>query len=74
MQHIIWLDGLLSFPGAADGKKSVCNVGDLGSIPRLETSPGEWQPIPVFSPGEFHGCRSLAGYSPWDHSQTRLSD
>ena len=25
----------------------------------------EQQPIPVFLPGEFHGQRSLAGYSPW---------
>ena len=25
----------------------------------------EWQPTPVFLPGEFHGWRSLAGYSPW---------
>ena len=25
----------------------------------------EWQLIPVFLPGEFHGQRSLAGYSPW---------
>ena len=24
----------------------------------------EWQPTPVFSPGESHGQRSLAGYSP----------
>ena len=24
-------------------------------------------PIPVFLPGEFHGQRSLAGYSPWGH-------
>ena len=24
-----------------------------------------WQPTPVFLPGEFHGQRSLAGYSPW---------
>ena len=24
-----------------------------------------WLPIPVFWPGEFHGQRSLAGYSPW---------
>ena len=23
----------------------------------------EWQPTPVFLPGEFHGQRSLAGYS-----------
>ena len=26
----------------------------------------EWLPTPVFLPGEFHGQRSLAGYSPWD--------
>ena len=24
----------------------------------------EWQPTPVFLPGEFHGQRSLLGYSP----------
>ena len=23
---------------------------------------------PVFFPGEFHGQRSLVGYSPWGHS------
>ena len=26
----------------------------------------EWQPTPVFSPGEFHGQGSLTGCSPWD--------
>jgi len=25
----------------------------------------EWLPTPVFLVGEFHGQRSLAGYSPW---------
>ena len=25
----------------------------------------EWLPTPIFLPGEFHGQRSLAGYSPW---------
>ena len=25
----------------------------------------EWLPITVFWPGECHGQRSLAGYSPW---------
>ena len=28
----------------------------------------EWQLALVFLPGEFHGQRSLAGYSPWGHS------
>ena len=27
------------------------------------------QPTPVFLPGESHGQRSLAGYSPWDHKE-----
>ena len=27
------------FPGCSDGKESACNVGDLGSIPRLGRSP-----------------------------------
>ena len=25
----------------------------------------KWQPTPVFLSGEFHGQRSLVGYSPW---------
>ena len=30
---------------------------------------GIWQPIPALLPGESHGQRSLAGYSPWDHKE-----
>ena len=34
----------------------------------------KWQPTPVVLPGEYHGQRSLAGYSAWGgKSQTRLS-
>ena len=33
--------GDLSFPGGSDGKASVCNVGDLGSIPGLGRFLGE---------------------------------
>ena len=29
----------------------------------------EWQLTPLFWPGEFHGRRSLAGYSPWGHKE-----
>ena len=29
----------------------------------------KWQPILVFLPGEFHGQRSLAGYSPRSHRE-----
>ena len=27
----------------------------------------EWQSTPIFLPGESHGQRSLASYSPWGH-------
>ena len=30
----------------------------------------EWLPIPVFLPRDFHGQRSLAGYSPWSHGES----
>ena len=30
----------------------------------------KWQPTPVFLPGEPHGQRSLAGYSPWGHKES----
>ena len=26
-----------------------------------------WQPTPILLPGESHGQRSLASYSPWGH-------
>ena len=59
-----WTCSRWGFPGGSDGKESACNVGDLGSIPRLGRFPPwrrEWQPTPLFLPGEFHGQRSLAG-------------
>ena len=34
----------------------------------------EWQPTPVFLPGEFHGQRSLAGYSPWGHKESDTTE
>ena len=29
----------------------------------------EWLPTTVFLPGDFHGQRSLADYSPWSHKR-----
>ena len=34
----------------------------------------EWQPTPVFLPGEFHGQRSLVGYSLWSHKESGTTD
>ena len=54
-----------AFPGGSEVKASACNSGDLGLIPGSERSPlrKELLPTPVFLPGEFHGQRSLVGYS-----------
>ena len=35
------------FPGGSAGKESTCNVGDLGSIPRLGQSPEEGKGYPL---------------------------
>ena len=32
---------LREFPGGSDGKESMCNTGDPGSVPGLGRSPGE---------------------------------
>ena len=58
------------------GKNPPANAGqvkDAGSIP-FQPWRRAWQPIPVFLPGESHGQRSLAGYSPrgrkeWDMTE-----
>ena len=49
---------------------------DLGQVSRLGRAPGlrKWQPTPVFLPGEFHGKRSLAGYSPWGHKESDTTE
>ena len=34
----------------------------------------EWQHTPGFLPGEFHGQRSLAGYSPRGHKELDMAE
>ena len=35
---------------------------------------GEWLSSPVFLSGDFHGQRSLAGYSPWGHKESDMTE
>ena len=57
------------FSGGSDSKRMClhCRRPEydpwVGKIPWRR----EWQPTPVFLPGESRGQRNLAGYSPWDH-------
>ena len=63
-------------PGGSDGKESACNAGDLCLISGLGRSPWwrKWQPTLVFLSGEFHGQRSLAGYSPSGHKESDTAE
>ena len=54
-------------PCSSNGKESACNAGTwVQSLGREDPWRREWQPTPVFLPGESRGQRSLAGYNPWD--------
>ena len=46
-------------------------VHSLGWEDSLER---EQQPTLVFLPGEFHGQRSLVGYSPWDRKESDMTE
>ena len=56
------------------GKGSACNAGDPGSIPRLGRSPGGGRATHSSSPAEFHGQRSLMGYSPQGHTDLDMTE
>ena len=64
----------MGFPGGSDDQKIACNAGDLDSIPGFGRSPGEWQPTPIFLPGEFHGQRNLVGYSSWGLKELAMTE
>jgi len=58
------------FPDDSSSKEYACsagNTGELSLISGLRRFPWrrKWQPTSVFLPGESHGQRNLAGYSPW---------
>ena len=62
----------LGYPGGSAGKQSICDAGDLGSIPGLGRSPGEGKGYPLQYSGQessmdckVHGVAK---------SRTRLSD
>ena len=80
--HVLFLQntfpctGHWGFPGGSVVKESTCQCRrcrfDLwvGKIPWRR----KWQPTPVFLLGESHGQRSLAGYSPWGHKESEMTE
>ena len=61
------------FPSGSVVKNPPANAGYMSSVLGLGKSTGEGNgnPTPVFLPGEFHGQRSLVGYSPWGYKRVR---
>ena len=64
------------FPGGSGSKESACNAGDPGLIPGSGRSPGEGNGYPLqYSCLEnSSGQRSLAGYTPWGHKESDMTD
>ena len=58
------------------GKESICQCMGLGLDPWVGKTPWrrKWQHTPLFLPGEFHGQRSLASYSPWGHKESDTTE
>ena len=64
----------MGLPGGISGKESAYNARDAEEVSSITESGRfpwrrDWQPTPVFLPGESHGQRSLAGYSPYSHKE-----
>ena len=62
-------------PGTSDGKESACSTRDWVQSLGWEDPLDKGRiPILVFLPGELHGQRSLAVYSPWGHTESNTTE
>ena len=87
IQFLIWVQGTV--PGMEeysnelkDGASAGLHQGFLVAqmvkkLPAMQETEipwrREWQPTPVFMPGEYYGQRSLAGYIPWSHKELDMT-
>ena len=67
---------LPGFPAGASDQESACQCRRCRFDPWVRKIPWgrKWPPTPVFSPGESHGQRSLAGCSPRDHKESARTE
>ena len=72
---LIWTDFCVILY-SSEGKESACNAGDPGSIPGSGRYPGErnGNPLQYSRLENPHGQRSLAGYSPWGHKKSDMTE
>ena len=61
---------MVKYPPARQETQVLSVGGKVGRIPWRR----EWLPTLVFLPGEFHGQRSLVGYSPWGHKVSDMTE
>ena len=60
----------MGFPGGSAGKESVCNAGDLGSIPGLGRSPGEGKGYPC----QYSGPENSMDCTPWGRKESDTTE
>ena len=69
--HLCGLASPQQLPGGSYSKESACNVGDLGQQDSLEKGMATHSSTLA---REFHGQRSLAGYSPLDCKESAMTE
>ena len=76
MISLIYGNYLSNLPGGSDGKESIVNARDLGSIPVLGRSPGEGHDNPLhYSCLENpHEQWRLVGYNPWGRKESDTTE
>ena len=75
----IYLVTSSGFPGGTSGKESACQRRRLKALRfnfwvRKNPWSRKWHWTPVFFPGTFLGQRSLAGYRPWGHTESDITE
>ena len=64
--------------GGSVVKNPPANAGDAGDMFDLWIGTIPWRrerlPTPIFLPGECHGKRNLADYSPWGHKELHMTE
>ena len=77
-QEAFWLRPSVAWglPWWLSGKESACQCRRRRFNPWVGKIPWsrKWQPTPVFLPGESHGQRSPAGYSPWGRKKSDMTE
>ena len=65
-----------TLPLSHQGSPSACRGRTCRFSPWVARIPWsrKWHPTAVFSPGESHGQRSLAGYSLWGHKESDMTE